>query len=44
VNEVVVEDVVRSAQSASMNQQGRRLPVFSQLMLVRLSPALGEQQ
>jgi hypothetical protein len=40
----VVKHVVRSAQRANMLRQGRRQPVSSQLMLVKLPPALGEQQ
>jgi hypothetical protein len=40
----VFEGVVRSAQRANMHGQGERQPVSSQLMLVRLPPALGEQQ
>jgi hypothetical protein len=44
MNEVVVEDAVRSAQRANMDREGRRLLVSSQLMLVALPPALGKQQ
>jgi hypothetical protein len=44
VNEVMVEDVVRLAQRANMNREGRRLPVYSQLVSIILPPALEERQ
>jgi hypothetical protein len=44
VNEVMVEDVVRSAQRASMNREERRLPVSSQLMFIMFPPTLDRRQ
>jgi hypothetical protein len=39
----MVEDVVGLAQRANMNREGRRSPVYSQLMLIILPPALEER-
>ena len=44
MNEVMVEDVVRSAERANANREGRRLLVSSQLVLIAFPPALEKRQ